>query len=171
MQALLKKARYYTLSQFKRRLDRRRLKAITPIDSFQFPPEFDEATYKKCYKDLAQYSNSQLYAHYKNQGEKEGRRANALKNRIDFVKLIPSGKKILEIGPFLNPLTFGDNVFYFDILNQEALKLKAKSFGISKAEIAACPKIHFVSPTGDLNIINEKFDVVLSSHCIEHNLI
>ncbi len=30
------------------------------------------------------------------------------------------------------------------------------------------PNIHFVSPTGNLEIVNECFDVVLNSHCIEY---
>jgi SAM-dependent methyltransferase len=30
------------------------------------------------------------------------------------------------------------------------------------------PNIDFVSPNGDLGIIDQKFDIAFSSHCIEH---
>ncbi len=30
------------------------------------------------------------------------------------------------------------------------------------------PKIEYLSPTGDLTIVNRRFHAVLSSHCIEH---
>jgi SAM-dependent methyltransferase len=168
MKALLKKVKYYTFSNINRRINIKRLKTVSPFDNFQLPAEFDETIYKNGYKDLFQCSNNQLYAHYKNQGEKEGRRSHALKDRIDFIKLIPANKKVLEIGPFFSPLMFGKNVTYFDILNQADLILRAKSLGVSRTEATSCPKIDFVSPTGDLDIVNEKFDVVLSSHCIEH---
>ena len=170
MLTLLRKVKQHALSNIKyvkRRLDQIKLNATSLFDNGQFPTEFDEIIYKKNYSDLSQYSNDQLYAHYKNQGEKEGRRANLLQNRIDFVRHIPAGKKILEIGPFFKPLTSGKNVSYFDILDQADLKVRAAALGFPR-EAADCPEIHFVSPTGDLSIVNEKFDVVLSSHCIEH---
>jgi SAM-dependent methyltransferase len=136
-----------------------------PIDTFRFPPEFDAHIYKKSYRDVIKYSHKDLYTHYLNQGLNEGRRANILKTRFDFIELIPKDKKVLEIGPFWNPSIFGEKVFYFDIQDKEELMLKAKSF---KLPVKNCPYIHFVSPTGNLDIVNECFDVVLSSHCIEH---
>lgn len=157
-----------TAFTIKRFLNKKRF-ASAPNSTFQFPPEFDANLYKKLYTDLTQYKHDELYAHYINNGLKEGRRANILKDRIDFVKLIPKDKKVLEIGPFFNPLLSGEKVFYFDILDKEDLILRAKSLGLSQKP-KNFPHIDFVSPTGNLEIINDSFDVVLSSHCIEHQV-
>src|SRR5436190_23194025 len=140
-------------------------KKIAPTYSFPFPSEFDANLYKKLYHDVIQYNPKDLYTHYLNHGIKEGRRANVLKTKLDFIDLIPKDKKILEIGPLCSPLVSGENVFYFDIQNKEDLMLKAKSFGLS---VKNASHIHFVSPIGNLEIVDECFDVVLSSHCIEH---
>lgn len=148
-------------------LHKKRLNKPNLSTEFQFPSAFNPCVYKENYKALRAYTDEQLYQHYKLKGIKQGKRAHLLKDRIDFVKLIPSHKKILEIGPFFNPLTMGNNVFYFDVLNREKLINKAKALGFSY-EANHCPEIQFVSRTGDLSIIKEKFDVVLSSHSIEH---
>lgn len=90
-------------------------------------------------------------------------------SREHFIKSIPSEKSILEIGPFFNPVCVGNNVEYFDILNQEALKERATEIGYKDA-IDRIPHIDYVSPIGDLNIIHKKFDTVISCHAIEHQL-
>lgn len=91
---------------------------------------------------------------------------NKYNKRIRIKKLLLNYKKILEIGPFTNPFIWGDNVKYFDILPIEILLEKASK---EKFLINNPPKeIHYCSPVGDLNIVNEKFDAVFSSHCIEH---
>ncbi|MCU0429656.1 MAG: class I SAM-dependent methyltransferase [Cytophagaceae bacterium] len=90
-------------------------------------------------------------------------------SREDFINSIPHGASVLEIGPFFKPVCRGANVKYFDILNQEELKERAIGIG-SKELIEATPFIHFVSPIGDLGVIDEKFDVIISSHAIEHQL-
>ncbi len=66
MLAFLRKVKQHTVSNFKYikyRQDKKRLDATRLFDTFQFPPEFDEIIYKKCYKDLSQYDNDQLYDH------------------------------------------------------------------------------------------------------------
>lgn len=82
---------------------------------------------------------------------------------------LPKKGKILEIGPFYNPLCTGNNVKYFDILNQQELQKRAESIGASGSS-HRIPKIDFVSKIGDISIITEKFDSVVSSHVIEHQL-
>lgn len=74
-------------------------------------------------------------------------------------------RSALEIGPFFSPLLKGDNVRYFDILDQSALRERAKRIGGLEDDV---PKIDFVSPTGDLTIVSSRFDVVISAHVIEH---
>lgn len=61
----------------------------------------------------------------------------------------------------------GENVKYFDIFAKEELEKRAREIGYDYENI---PTIDFVEPSGDLSIIKEKFDVIISSHNIEHCL-
>jgi hypothetical protein len=88
-------------------------------------------------------------------------------NRENFLSKISPGKSVLEIGPFWNPSTFGDKVKYFDIYNKNVLIEKAKSMGIDPSKT---PHIDFIEPTGDLSVVKEKFDIIFSSHNIEHQV-
>jgi SAM-dependent methyltransferase len=108
---------------------------------------------------------AELALHYENFGRSEGRVANGLRDRNDFAALIPEDAIALEIGPFCNPLLRGPNVFYFDLLSQDGLIARAKSIGLDPAGV---PHIDYVSATSDLSIVNRHFDVVVSSHCLEH---
>jgi len=88
-----------------------------------------------------------------------------------FINSIPKSGEVLELGPFYNPICKGSQVKYFDILSQEDLKERAKAENITNSDrINKIPFIDYVSPTGDLRIINAKFDAVVSSHVIEHQL-
>lgn len=89
--------------------------------------------------------------------------------RPDFVASIPKNGKILEIGPFFSPVCIGKNVKYFDILSQSQLKKRAIEHGHTDLK-DNIPFIDYVSPSGNLSIVKEKFDIVLSSHVIEHQL-
>lgn len=86
-------------------------------------------------------------------------------NRTDLLNLIANNDSVLEIGPFTRPAYRGDNVEYFDVLSREELIERATKIGYPTQNV---PEIHHVSPIGDLSIVNKKFDVCLSSHCIEH---
>ena len=129
------------------------------------PCEFEAETYRSLNVDLASMSDDDMLAHYKNYGRTEGRTSNSIRDRNDFVALIPSSVVVLEIGPFCSPLLRRPNVFYFDVLPQEGLIERGKSIGLDPARV---PHIDWVSPTGDLSIVNRRFDVVVSSHCLEH---
>lgn len=86
-------------------------------------------------------------------------------DKYKFVSLIPTEASCLEIGPFNKPLLSGGNVKYFDVLDQSRLVKRAAELNIDGKLI---PEIDFVSQLGDLKVVNEKFEVVLSSHVIEH---
>lgn len=88
-------------------------------------------------------------------------------SRPDFIKLMHPSLKSLEIGPYYTPVLKGGNVKYFDVLDKEHLIAKA---GIDKLPNDNIPEIDYVEPTGDLSIIEDKFDVVFSSHNIEHQV-
>jgi SAM-dependent methyltransferase len=84
--------------------------------------------------------------------------------RAAFLQQI-TGRPALEIGPFDTPQLHGDGVAYFDVLDQEGLRSRAKDLGRNPA---ACPPIDFVSPTGDLGTVDRRFRSIFSSHAIEH---
>lgn len=85
--------------------------------------------------------------------------------RRELLSCVASNDTVLEIGPFTNPLMRGPNVRYFDVLDKEKLIIRAAEHNYN----AEAPvDIHYVSGTGDLGIVDGKFDFVVSSHCIEH---
>ncbi|MSO73114.1 MAG: hypothetical protein EXQ84_05835 [Rhodospirillaceae bacterium] len=71
----------------------------------------------------------------------------------------------LEIGPFNAPKLKGPGVAYFDVMDQRDLRMRATALGLDPLH---CPPIDFVAPNGDLSIVGRAFDVVFSSHCVEH---
>ena len=129
------------------------------------PPEFDLEIYRLIHPDLAGLDNDQLIFHYSTVGVAEGRRANALLNRRDFVSLISHEMRTLEIGPFTDPMITGPNVKYADYLDKNKLIERAKSFN---RDFSRTPLISYVLSSMPLSEIREHFDVVFSSHCIEH---
>lgn len=87
--------------------------------------------------------------------------------RTDFLQSIPTSGDVLEIGPFYKPFVRGENIKYFDIMDRDALIKRAAELE-QDFKPEDVPFIDYVSPIGDLSIINEKFDAVFSSHVIEH---
>jgi SAM-dependent methyltransferase len=132
---------------------------------FNFPKEFDPLFYQNRYPDLQHLTDDQLREHYCAYGLMEGRLPNQIADRRGFVSLIPQTSFALEIGPFFSPILHGPNVRYFDVLSQEHLLARAKSLGHADA---SPPHIDYVSSNGDLQIIDESFDFVVSSYCLEH---
>ena len=129
------------------------------------PAEFAVEAYRSRYSDLAHMPDAVLTQHYATTGIAENRNASTVGDRAAFLALIPRTAKVLEIGPFANPAMRGANVKYFDVLGTDDLRARAT---VHKVDPAKCPHIHFVSPTGDLSVVDETFDVVVSSHVIEH---
>lgn len=131
-----------------------------------FPSNFDVKIYKK-YTDLKSMNNKLLEKHYKLYGKTEGRICSKISNKSSLIKYINSNKlKCLEIGPFDCPNLKGGKVKYFDVLDQDSLKKRAKKLN-RKGKV---PYIDYVSSNCDLRIIDEQFDLVLSCHSIEHQL-
>ncbi len=135
-----------------------------PPDGAPYPAEFDPEIYRR-YPDLAAMNDDELLQHYEEHGRTEGRIASAVCCRADFIALAEMGNAILEIGPFCSPAIRKKGVKYFDILDQKLLKERAKEHKLNPTYI---PYIDYVSSNGDLSIVDEKFDIVFSSHAIEH---
>ena len=71
--------------------------------------------------------------------------------------------KILEIGPFNRPAV--KNAVYFDIYDKQGLIAVARD---ARRDIKGIPEIDYVDPDGNLTVVDEKFNAVVSSHVIEH---
>ncbi|PHY12671.1 hypothetical protein CSW58_11045 [Caulobacter sp. B11] len=132
------------------------------MDSSVFPPEFSPETLRRLYPDLAPFNDDELRDHFRLHGRQEGRTSSDADTREALIALIDPGADILEIGPSWSPVFRGPNVRYFDILTTEGLKARAREHGVDEA---LCPEIHY---TGALEAIDQRFDVLFSSHNLEH---
>jgi SAM-dependent methyltransferase len=91
-----------------------------------------------------------------------------LARRDAFTKKIDPSAKILEIGPYFRPAFTGDNVRYFDVFSTEVLIKNAQADPDPAVTPDTIPVMHFHDSNGDLSVVDETFDAVFSSHCIEH---
>ena len=129
------------------------------------PPQFERQRYREHNPDLRDVPDTDLERHYRNTGEDDGRLSSTISDRGAFFALAANAEATLEIGPLASPSVFGSNVKYFDVIGTDALKEKARANGMDPR---GCPNIDYVSATGDIGVINETFDAVVSSHAIEH---
>jgi SAM-dependent methyltransferase len=136
-----------------------------PDGSRAFVAEFDATFYRRTYPDLKEIPDDRLETHYREFGISEGRMGSMACARDGFLRMLDHRRSILEIGPLANPALRGHQVKYFDVLPTDALRKKAAASGLDPD---ACPHIDFVSENGDLAVISDRFDVVFSSHAIEH---
>lgn len=136
------------------------------VKESNLPEEIEPEFYRKLHPDLVNLDDFEIIDHYKNIGAQEGRLGSPAAHKAGFLATIPGDKDVLEIGPFTRPLMFGKNVKYFDVLDRHALVERAKQISFP---IIREVDIDFVSQNGDLSIVgSNKFDIVISSHCIEH---
>ena len=124
---------------------------------------FDAGFYRDAYADLRSFPDDVLLEHFILHGIDEGRQACRDSTREGFASLLPTGRPILEIGPFANPFLRGPDVRYADALTTEQLRARATKLGLDPD---GCPPISY--PTLDLRTIRDRFHAVLSCHCIEH---
>lgn len=128
------------------------------------PAELSPDALRRRYADLAHLDDAAVTAHYKDYGRAEGRVASDAALRADFIKLIDAEARLLEIGPYVMPVFEGPNVRYMDVFDADSLRSRALSGGI---DISRCPsKIHYTN--GLQQCAGKNFDVVFSSHAIEH---
>lgn len=131
----------------------------------RFPPVLDLDYYRSGNSDLTSFTDDELISHFDRWGMTEGRAGSPQSLREHFLPIISQTVDTLEIGPFCGAQLRGDKVRYFDIAGREALIEMAKQL---QYPITDAPIIDYVSPTGDLGVINDQFDQVFSSHCVEH---
>jgi len=144
---------------------KRILSSLSLVSNAIFPEEWSGDNYLLMNPDLAAID---LAKHYNEFGFKENRQGVFILTRVTLKDYLPKNFKYLEIGPlgrpFLNLKEF--NVKYFDVLEKEALQEIAKNApGQDPADV---PHIDYVDTKGDLRVIDDQFDIVFSSHSIEH---
>lgn len=135
------------------------------VETGELTDECAPEYYRCLYPDLSHMADNALRAHYDLHGRGEGRTGSPADLRFAFASGIDPAAKVLEIGPFTAPTLRGDNIKYFDVLDPDGLRERAKAHNYPIIEPV---RIEFVSPTGDLSVVPPGFDVVYSAHCIEH---
>jgi SAM-dependent methyltransferase len=90
----------------------------------------------------------------------------------DLKQHFVSSTNYLELGPFVIPLLRGDDVKYFDVSDRAGIMQRANNIPVyALYNPLYVPHIHYISPTGNLNVIqNDTFAGIFSSHCIEHQV-
>lgn len=126
--------------------------------------EVDLEFYTRHHVDLIAFSSQDAEVHYSTYGYWEGRRSHRLDIRENFLTHFGKGD-ILEIGPYYSPLRLEGRVKYMDVLDQKGLMERARKEGADPSRV---PKIDYISRDGSLDMIDGDFDVVISSHSIEH---
>jgi hypothetical protein len=143
-----------------------------------FPDNFDAGHYRALH--------GQDYDHYVEEGRKKGLEctkgqrmkehfnADILPKFQTYIQSLPDyatdPKLILEIGPFLNPMVIGgDNIRYFDVMDLDALKERAKTVGYPAVNPV---HIHYVHPHGDVGSIPDRnrFLLVASSNVLPNQI-
>jgi SAM-dependent methyltransferase len=131
----------------------------------KFPDALDPVFYRSIYEDVRKMSDDQVRSHFVDYGITEGRIGCAPSLRENFVELISPNLRIIEFGPFCFPSLRGENVRYFDVASKDELISRAIRENIP---FESAPNIDYVSHSANADVITEVFDVVFSSHCIEH---
>jgi len=128
---------------------------IAAMQTIAFPNEFDADFYRLRHDDLASLGEAEAAQHYREFGLREGRAASPGAIRERFIRHL-QGVPALEIGPFYKPILRGPDASYFDVVDADGLRNRAS--GIPNGRPDAVPDtIHFVSPIGNLEIIDRSF--------------
>lgn len=137
------------------------------IRSLALPLDFETAVYRRLNADLAHMSEGELIAHHRDFGAAEGRRGSSIGTRAELVALIPGHMRCLEIGPFDRPCLDPSQTDFVDVLDRDGLRARASEIGLDPDGV---PEIRWVSTDGSLGLVTDEYDLVLSSHSIEHQI-
>ena len=142
-----------------------------PRQVLSFPPEFDAAAYRSRYADLAGLRRSELKDHWRQEGRRGRRNAAPVDNRDDLLRYLQPAGHLLEIGPFDNPSLEplrrpGLQIDYADHLSRAELVERARLRPERNPE--AVPPIRYVLAEGGYHQIQQRYDAVVSHHCLEH---
>ena len=136
-----------------------------------FPLEFDPAVYRSRYADLAGLRRSQLKEHWRQQGRRARRNAAPVDSRDDLLRCLQPAGHLLEIGPFDNPSLeplrrYDLQIDYADHFSREEMVARASLYPHRNPD--AIPPIRYVLGDGGYGQIQQRYDAVVSHHCLEH---
>ena len=126
--------------------------------------DLDLDYYRENNVDLATFTDQELITHYFDHGYREGRASSGLATRDNFISDL-MGSRVLEIGPFCSPTIVGEHVEYADHLSSEELRNRARELNMDPSNV---PDIKHVLRSGSLSGTTDSYDVVFSSHNLEH---
>lgn len=141
-----------------------------PSGSYIFPEEFEYEYYVSSVTGTKpSYAEAQkdFYDHGKKEGKAGAPLCNPLEFGAFFLRAFKS-KNILEIGPGHFPRMKGENVKYYDYMSADQLREYAIEHKLPLENIPA--RIHYCSPEADFSVVDEKFDLIFSSHNMEHQV-
>lgn len=87
-----------------------------------------------------------------------------------FLESFSSNLNCLEISPYHSPLLRNTKSKTFDVVNKEKLMDMCKNDINIKDRCENIKEVDYVNKHGDISVINNKFDIIVSSHCIEHTV-
>lgn len=137
----------------------------------ELPPEFDAASYRERYPNLARLKRSELRRHWRQHGRPNGCNASPIGHRDELLWYLKPAKALLEIGPFDKPSLEAFNqpdqrIDYADYFSTDEMAKRAQQ--IPGRDPDRIPKIRYVLSEGGYEQINESYDAVVSHHCVEH---
>ena len=135
------------------------------------PPEFDVNYYRTVYPELNRFPDVVLNEHARRFAVEQGHSTCVYDRREYLQKILQdtidaNHLKALEISPWDDPFLTGVNVKYFSVEDSETLRKSSIEANRNKNRVPE--KIDFVSPNGDLSVVDGTFDIVFSAHVIEH---
>ncbi|WP_207261475.1 methyltransferase domain-containing protein [Desulfovibrio sp. Huiquan2017] len=138
------------------------------MGKYPLPPVFDHRYYASRNPNVANLSFEDACRHFLTIGKKRGCLGSPIADHRLFIAWIAGlgCERILEIGPGVNPSFNGDNVFYFDVREGDEFHNYARGKGVE--DMQSLPSIDYYAEDGSLRGIDKKFDLIFSSHCIEH---
>lgn len=153
--------------RLQRQLSAARRRNPGPLQPFsaELPREFDVDFYRVRSGYLHGTSDAALHRHFVSKGIPQGRAGSRVCWRDQLAVYADAQPSVLEIGPFCNPTLRGSHVRYFDVLDAAGLATRAAQIGMPGGP---SPSVDYVSATGDLGIVADRYSAVLSCHCIEH---
>jgi SAM-dependent methyltransferase len=135
-----------------------------------FPLEFDMNIYRNENRHLQFMNDTELINHYNTYGSNEGLVSCQIKNRYDFINIVPQHLMILEIGPLAFPSmnVNNSNVHTVDYFSTEELRENYKND--PNVNIDKICKVNYVLKDSIKykDVIPPIFDICFSSHNIEH---
>lgn len=137
----------------------------------RLPPEFDAPSYRRRYPDLSGLRRSELREHWRLEGQRGRRNASPVETREELLTCLAHASHLLEIGPFDNPSLnslgrFDLQIDYADHFSREEMVARAKLYPDRDPD--RIPPIRYILGSGGYSQIQQRYDAVVSHHCIEH---